>query len=82
MRAAEQALIDDNLTRNMLVTVDVLFRDEGGAGTAESGYPAEMELYDAPPAAPGDLAADMQSGGAGDEVLYNLNWTVSRHAAE
>lgn len=63
------AVTDDNLTREMYVTVDPLFQDQDTGGISPSGSPASLELHNDVPAAPTDLTAELQNDDSENPII-------------
>ena len=68
--AYADAVVDSNLVREMLVTVNAVF-EEGEASDA----PVEVELSNAIPTAPTGMA-DLIDAESFDEIHYSLSWTL------
>ena len=68
-----QAIIDGNLVREHLVTVDVKYLDETGTSTVLSGVPAQLELSNAIPAAPTSPLAAIDTVNPSD-IDYEFTW--------
>lgn len=66
------AVSDGNVVREMLVTVATVIEDE-------EDTPTELELSNALPPPPTDLAAVIESEES-DEVIYRFSWTVPEEA--